>query len=419
MQTNEAVRRVSIYLNERDMVNGEPLYLMTLERLRREGATGATAMRGIGGFGAGDRVRSAGMSDLSQSQPVVIEWIDRAERVGRILPLLDDLLASALITVEAVNVYRAVLRSSGPFGNRSIGEAAERAVVTVLPSVLLIDAVRRLLETGQSVLPVVDANRAFRGMLDASTTERYGLPKVQLLAALADDERNQLLAGLPDLTLAEVVQGESRTVYVESSIPQTVSTMIEWGLEVVPVVDRENLFVGIFGVEQSLRAALAAAPHETTSVRSADPPPAVHLVMQMLVPNVAASAPLSAALTQLLGTAARFLVVVDGGVPVGTLSDTGMLARLSGSARAAWLAAITRGGSLPADITAAVEGATAADMADAAPTTIAMHAGQNDAIESILQEQADWIAVVDEQQRLAGLVTRRGLMRALAQESVA
>ena len=63
MSGTELIQRVRIYLNERDMAEGQPLYLATLERLRREGATGATALRGIAGFGAGSRLRTAGLAD--------------------------------------------------------------------------------------------------------------------------------------------------------------------------------------------------------------------------------------------------------------------------------------------------------------------------------------------------------------------
>src|SRR5262245_60964758 len=97
------IQRVRIYLGERDLAAGQPLYLAALERLRREGATGATALRGIAGFGPGRRLRTAGAADLDQSPPVVIEWVDRAERVARVLPALDDLLPNALITIEDVH----------------------------------------------------------------------------------------------------------------------------------------------------------------------------------------------------------------------------------------------------------------------------------------------------------------------------
>ncbi|HWQ15043.1 MAG TPA: DUF190 domain-containing protein, partial [Roseiflexaceae bacterium] len=195
----EHVQRVRIYLSERDTAQGQPLYLLTLERLRREGATGATAVRGIAGFGAGRRTRTAGLAELSQAAPIVIEWVDRADRVARVLPALDDLLPEALITVEDLRVYRAVLRSGGPFGGRSVGEALLRGAAAVPPSTPLAAAAVQLVASRQPLLPLVDAAGQVVGALDAVLLERLGAPP-RLLAALPQQERADLLAALPART---------------------------------------------------------------------------------------------------------------------------------------------------------------------------------------------------------------------------
>ena len=135
MLPHEPIQRVRVYLDERDTSEGRPLYMLALERLQREGATGATALRGVAGFGPGHRLRTSGPMDLSQSVPVVIEWIDRAERIARVLPRLDDLLPEALITIEDLRVYRAALPSSGPFGERSPKTGSQqRRLVAVIGS---------------------------------------------------------------------------------------------------------------------------------------------------------------------------------------------------------------------------------------------------------------------------------------------
>src|SRR5881275_253058 len=125
MAGTELIQRVRIYLNERDQSDGRPLYLVALERLRREGSTGATVLRGIAGFGAGSRLRTTGIADFTPA-PIVIEWVDRAERVARVLPALDDLLPNALITIEDLRAYRAVLRVGGPFADRTVGQVMAR-----------------------------------------------------------------------------------------------------------------------------------------------------------------------------------------------------------------------------------------------------------------------------------------------------
>lgn len=189
MAGDESVQRVRIYLNERDTAEGQPAYLAAIERLRREGATGATALRGIAGFGAGHRVRISGADTLTTA-PIVIEWVDRAERVARLLPLLDDLLAEALITVEDLRIYRAALRSSGPFGDQTTGQVMATEVVSAGLDTPLRAAAELMLAHNQPLLPVLDAGGLVAGVLsDGDLVRRAGLPlPLGLFGALTDDE---------------------------------------------------------------------------------------------------------------------------------------------------------------------------------------------------------------------------------------
>src|SRR3954466_10050208 len=189
MSGTESIQRVRIYLNERDQAESQPLYLRTLERLRREGATGATALRGIAGFGAGSRLRTSGIADFTPA-PILIEWVDRAERVTRVLPALDALLPDALITIEDLHAYRAVLRSGGPFGERTVGEMMLRAVAAATPDMSLRAAAELMIERAQPLLPVLDDRGGLAGVLsDGDLVRRAGLAlPARLFGALSADE---------------------------------------------------------------------------------------------------------------------------------------------------------------------------------------------------------------------------------------
>lgn len=418
MPDHEPIQRVRIYLSERDRSGDQPLYLVALERLRREGATGATALRGIAGFGAGHRLRTAGPVDLNVS-PIVIEWIDRAERVARVLPALDELLPEALITVEDLRVYRAALRASGPFGDRSVGEVMARTVAVADRHTLVREAAQLMLEREQLLLPVLDEQGRVAGVLaGGDLVRRAGLAlPMRLLRMIAPAERAALLDVLPTRTLADLMTADPRAIYAEAPIPQAVGILVEWGLHALPVIDREGRLAGLFGVEQALRAALDARGPAEGRVRDADPPTPVRLVMQRAVPTVAAATSIADALGQLLGAAERFLVVVDEGRPVGTLTDAQVLDRFDGALRAAWLEALRApAGSLPPVFEAAMAGRTARDIAGPAPT-VAMLATQDDATRLMLDQGHERLVVVDEAGMLAGLLARRGLLRALAQAS--
>jgi PII-like signaling protein/predicted transcriptional regulator len=413
MTATEPVQRVRIYLNERDTADGQPLYLVTLERLRREGATGASATRGIAGFGAGRRL--GGVAELSQAVPVVVEWVDRPDRVARVLPALDELLPEALITVEDLRVYRAVLRSAGLFGGRSVGETLDRNARGAPPDARLAEAIEFLLRTRQPLLPVLSGDGRVAAVLGDAELARYGVPALPVLAALPSVERAALLAQLPVATVGEAASPDPRTIYVETTIAQTVSVLLEWGLDALPASDRDGRFAGLFGAEQALRAAIANESASSGNIKSADPPPPVSLIMQMRLPTVTSATPLQETLTQLLAAAGGVLVVVNGWAPHGLL-DAPQIARvLPPAARAAWLDALRARGAPPAEVLEAETALTAGDLARTPPPLIRTRDTQSDAIRAMLDGPHEQLVVVDDEGRLAGLVTRRGLLRAVAQ----
>jgi PII-like signaling protein len=98
-----------IFIGESDTWHGRPLYEAIVARVREEGLAGATVLRGIEGFGAHSRIHSSRILRLSEDLPVVVEIVDTAENVDRVLPLLDEMVSEGMVTLERVEViaYRA------------------------------------------------------------------------------------------------------------------------------------------------------------------------------------------------------------------------------------------------------------------------------------------------------------------------
>jgi PII-like signaling protein len=95
-----------IFLGESDTWHHQPLYRALVERLRQEGYAGATVLRGIEGFGARSVLHTSRILDLSSDLPIVVEVVDTEERIQALLPILDEMLGSALVTLEKVRVLR-------------------------------------------------------------------------------------------------------------------------------------------------------------------------------------------------------------------------------------------------------------------------------------------------------------------------
>ena len=105
---------VRIYLGEADKHGHEALYKHIVRLLRARGIWGATAYRGIMGYGAKSVVHAASPLVLSQDLPITIEVIDHAERLERVLPEIDALLQDGLILTHEVRVRRHVAGQAGP-----------------------------------------------------------------------------------------------------------------------------------------------------------------------------------------------------------------------------------------------------------------------------------------------------------------
>jgi PII-like signaling protein len=97
---------VRIFVGESDRWHGRPLAHALVERLRKEGFAGATVLRGLAGFGARSVVHTSRLLELSQDLPLVIEVVDTEDHVRRLEPILDEMVADGLVTLEKVRVLR-------------------------------------------------------------------------------------------------------------------------------------------------------------------------------------------------------------------------------------------------------------------------------------------------------------------------
>lgn len=76
---------LEIYLEETDQWNGRPLYAGIIELARKEGLAGATAYRGIMGFGESARMHSMHVLDISEDLPIVIRIMDEPQKIADLI----------------------------------------------------------------------------------------------------------------------------------------------------------------------------------------------------------------------------------------------------------------------------------------------------------------------------------------------
>lgn len=90
---------LKIYIGESDRWHGEALYHAILKKIKENGLAGATTIRGIEGFGANSRVHSKGIEVLSQDLPILIEVIDREERINQIVSIIEPMITEGVMAI--------------------------------------------------------------------------------------------------------------------------------------------------------------------------------------------------------------------------------------------------------------------------------------------------------------------------------
>jgi len=113
MELPENGTLLRIFIGETDKHKGKLLYETIVSKARELNLAGATVFRGILGFGAQSRIHSAKFLRLSEDEPVVIEIVDKKERIEKILPFLDEIIDNGLITIEDVKIFKYVHKGKG------------------------------------------------------------------------------------------------------------------------------------------------------------------------------------------------------------------------------------------------------------------------------------------------------------------
>jgi uncharacterized protein len=104
-----------IFTSVDDRYGLEPLYQAIVLKAREMNLAGATVLRGQLGFGQSARLHQAHLFPLTQDLPVVVEIVDSEERIHGFLPVLDEMMQSGLVTLEAAKVLQYGRRRTGLF----------------------------------------------------------------------------------------------------------------------------------------------------------------------------------------------------------------------------------------------------------------------------------------------------------------
>lgn len=109
-------KRLSAYVGEDEIYDDRPLYQALVEQARIQGCAGATALRGMQGFGAASRDVAKHGLRMSTDCPVQVTVIDEAYRIAALAEVWSAMIPSGLVTIDDVGVVLYLGRLDGDPG---------------------------------------------------------------------------------------------------------------------------------------------------------------------------------------------------------------------------------------------------------------------------------------------------------------
>ena len=103
-----------IFIGESDKSHSVPVYEKIVREARKAGLAGATVFKGIMGFGGSSRIHTTKILTLSEDMPLIIEIVDKIERIEGFLIKLDyifeEVNCEGLITIEKAEVVKYIVQ---------------------------------------------------------------------------------------------------------------------------------------------------------------------------------------------------------------------------------------------------------------------------------------------------------------------
>jgi PII-like signaling protein len=104
VQQGYPARLLRIHISEGDRFKGKPLYEAIVAKCRELKIAGATVFRGLEGYGESAEMHRSHLA--RHDQPILISIVDSADKLSRLVPVVEEMMDTGLIAVSDVQVVR-------------------------------------------------------------------------------------------------------------------------------------------------------------------------------------------------------------------------------------------------------------------------------------------------------------------------
>jgi CBS-domain-containing membrane protein/PII-like signaling protein len=417
-------KRVRFYLNETDLTDGMPTPVWMVEQLRKHDAAGATLVRGGMGFGSSGRMHTLHIVDLAVDLPVIVEWIDEPARIDELLPEILAKVTPGLVTVEETFV---ALCAAQPVrdvpSDVAVAMVMARDPVCVDPATSVRDVVEIMRSRDLGGIPVVEDGIPLGIITGSDLITRAGLKaRLSLLPGLDPAEVVRTLEHLPGVVARDIMTAPVVTISQSLALSQAATLMVTQKLKRLPVLDQQGKLVGIV----SRVDLLGTVAHGPEASRASEPDLSTNghtrldKIMRRDAPTVFAHSSISEVIQAVVSTRLNRALVVDAHRRVvGLITAVELLQRVTPALRPSALSSLMH--RLPflhptadqAESERHASARTARDLMTTEFVTAQPDTPLQSVISAMVRGTHKLVAVVDDQERLIGVVDRADVLRGL------
>ena len=420
-------REIRIYASESVHWRGKPLEEAVVEHVRGlKSAVRCMALRGTEGCYESGETASGRVEVLSYNMPVLITIVGPAPEIDAMLPAVVEMVGDGVVAVQDLQVVRHRTPSRLIPKHIRVRDVMTPSPKTVAPATPLHEIASLLLSSIFTGAPVVDEDGCPVGVVtQGDLIYKGGLPVRLGLLALSEKERAcAALDAMPRLSAAEVMTRPAVTIEEDAQLEKAVEKMLHKSLKRLPVTDKDGKLVGMLSRLDVFRTIMKETP-EWKSFRGLD----IQVdnlrfasdVMRRDAHSVLPDAPMEEVLRIIDDNDIQRVAVVDQeGRFLGVISDEDLLAAFSEHCESIWSYLARK---LPfrepaamkdderASLGARLREKTAGEVMRTNVATIREDASIDEAIRIITEKALHRIAVLDENDKFKGMVSRDSLLR--------
>jgi CBS domain-containing protein len=314
---------VRILTHERARIGRRPVVDALIDLVQDKELAGITVTRALEGRSEHGRLRTSGIMELGEDLPLIVEIVDRTERIEPLLPELAMLVPSGVLTVTDARLYF-------PATTLRVRDVMVKPPAVAYPETPLAEVLPPLLEGRTRLVPVVSEAGILQGIITLGHLLRGVDPALAahlLQMRTPTHVRTHLDRLVAEHTAREGMLTQPYTLAPDTLLDDAARYLTVQRVTSAPVIDASRRLVGMLGQHEIVSALVApqatAAEDAMTAAlhRSLLPGTGELLTAGMLadrnVPLIPESAPFARVVNALQAAPTRMVLVV---APDGRLS---------------------------------------------------------------------------------------------------